>query len=1612
MGYQLEGKTVFQGIKVSIENAPGSVRSGVDRDGKKWITQMELIYGRIPYAKGADGEALDVFIDQSNPMAEKVFVVHIKHPDTGAYDEDKVFLGFDTEKDVKEAFKLHYNGWTRFWGDVTEYSVDEFKEAIKQGGVNLKKSIGAELWDSVVVSGIGKSNPDDIEEFIGNELEGSDEYTEAAKEHPKHAKTFKKIAKDEKKHRGMLKRVLAKLKTSKVKKAKPLGEKTKGKPMEDIGDDIVKAVAIKGRAGLALIPVSTKSGHMTKKWKRVAPKAKKETGPAQPKRAMTPHLFRWKGKNGKQNEQVMLLTPESSKAPMKEFRKLHRNTKDVYFRKITGQEFEQHQSGGVLPDYNIGGVRGNFDEFHKVPVDVIEPDPTQPRKEFDKAGLRQLARTFKNVSQLQNIIVRPHPDNPDKFIIIGGERRWRAAQLAGIAHLEAKIMNPPEHQVHEIQTIENYSRKQMTSSEDATAFLNMYNSALKKLSRKTQAKAKKGMIIGDARDFVAERMGVSKETVRKMLQISVGLDPQIQRLMGKEGGVSNAVAYKLSQLPQDRQPAAMNKVSKMKDAEALPILGGMIAALKEQSLFGDSFQLEGERIKQPELEHLEKLAVHQKRAKSYSKMIGGAARLLSKVAKEGGIPTLVRVLLKYDEKKKSPAQRLKEIEKIEVALRQMKTELTKVKHEEAIQDVVGAQAGLFKAVARVFKKKSDIVKGTIKGKPGLVLSTVFSKSGKPVKRWVRFDKPEKKTKEKEPDSLNKEALKYFGTTEDVRETGYVMESGEMLDLSGGRNGERWDAHEAIEGILWSETRHLVDHEKLEKYNDDFILYFVSLGNMRMDMAEGDNYAQMMKPPTENQKKRIIQAANEVMSGRAGGYDGFSIEVMGENGKSDFYRTYRDVDPRRIIQDIDYWFEHGKEPRRLSKLSQFRKGVAIKGRPGLYFDPQKHRWVRHGKPISSFEAAKHLIQNTKTLQGYYGIQNRLERLAGGLSKSERTKMEKINRDRAQYHGDKDLKKVGQKPVSPERRGAGMDTSVDREKNFKKWFGKSKVVDKSGKPLVVYHGTNEDFKKFKPGMKWFAKTSQLADEYSDTKQYVKKRGNRIVIPVYIKIENPFDANISKHIRIKSLMSRMASEAVRRGNKFDRDKAMSAWNAVVDHWDKIGQDNSEVPIWSHWNETGVEASKYLGKYLKALGFDGILFTEREGQETYGVFSSTQIKSATGNRGTYDPEEQDISKGIIGKVLDFFKAAPMNPEAGGAHLVKRPTLVRRKTGSKMEMRWVSVDQKTKQIRHKKQEDAPKQKGKKAEEGTAEHKGHWMNIRGHKIFVPESDNRTIAAVDDHDKSGHLVGTKLSSSDHKRFMMNTGQMERDKPRSKDAKREGDIKKFKRVKKLARKLPKITEQINKDLGRKDNDIRRVRAAILSIMLKANVRVGNPGSAQFGVKGATTLSKDDITLHGDGVVQLKFTGKSGVSWDKIIKSPELENALKEFMAQTDDSAEPIMKFRTKDGGLREFQDVDLRKNWKEKHGILPKDIRTWSASTMAFKELRRLSELSKGKKLKKNEVKKLMKQAIEKVASEMGHTPAMAKNNYIAPFILHDFMKNGGRFSIDEAKFEVAPKRAKF
>jgi len=126
--YKLQGKTEVQGIPISIENRKGSVRKGTDSDGNEWKTKMLLPYGYVRGTRGADGEPVDAYVgpDKEAPDA---YVVHQRDKETGKYDEDKIFFGMKSKKDVKEAFLKHYDS-PKFLGPISRVPVERLKELI------------------------------------------------------------------------------------------------------------------------------------------------------------------------------------------------------------------------------------------------------------------------------------------------------------------------------------------------------------------------------------------------------------------------------------------------------------------------------------------------------------------------------------------------------------------------------------------------------------------------------------------------------------------------------------------------------------------------------------------------------------------------------------------------------------------------------------------------------------------------------------------------------------------------------------------------------------------------------------------------------------------------------------------------------------------------------------------------------------------------------------------------------------------------------------------------------------------------------------------------------------------------------------------------------------------------------------------------------------------------------------------------------------------------------------------------------------------------------------------------------------------------------------------
>lgn len=98
----------FQGLKIDVENKKGEYRRGTDKDGHEWKCFMHAHYGEIRDTRGTDGDNLDVYVGP-NHDASLVVVIRQHKPDTGAFDEDKVMVGYDSIEQAIGAYKLQYD---------------------------------------------------------------------------------------------------------------------------------------------------------------------------------------------------------------------------------------------------------------------------------------------------------------------------------------------------------------------------------------------------------------------------------------------------------------------------------------------------------------------------------------------------------------------------------------------------------------------------------------------------------------------------------------------------------------------------------------------------------------------------------------------------------------------------------------------------------------------------------------------------------------------------------------------------------------------------------------------------------------------------------------------------------------------------------------------------------------------------------------------------------------------------------------------------------------------------------------------------------------------------------------------------------------------------------------------------------------------------------------------------------------------------------------------------------------------------------------------------------------------------------------------------------------
>lgn len=147
-----------------------------------------------------------------------------------------------------------------------------------------------------------------------------------------------------------------------------------------------------------------------------------------------------------------------------------------------------------------------------VKITMVEPNREQPRKTFDEESLNELAESIKQFGLLQPILVQ---DRKDYYEIIAGERRWRAAKIAGLKEVPVIIKNLTEQEIVEISLIENIQRENLNPIEEALAY--------KKLLNEFHLK----------QEEVAERVSKSRTAVTNSMRL-LKLEEKVQEMVVKE----------------------------------------------------------------------------------------------------------------------------------------------------------------------------------------------------------------------------------------------------------------------------------------------------------------------------------------------------------------------------------------------------------------------------------------------------------------------------------------------------------------------------------------------------------------------------------------------------------------------------------------------------------------------------------------------------------------------------------------------------------------------------------------------------------------------------------------------------------------------------------------------------------------------------------------------------------------------------------------------------------------------------------------------------------------------------------------------------------------------
>lgn len=145
---------------------------------------------------------------------------------------------------------------------------------------------------------------------------------------------------------------------------------------------------------------------------------------------------------------------------------------------------ESRDSRAAVATIAGGSAPPSAGEYVRIPTNLIEADPEQIRTHFDEEGIRHLAASLAQNGQEQPVLVRRHPQLPNRYMLIDGERRWRAAQLGGLPTLEAIVKDKDARQAVQTQIISNLDREGNNPYEVARALRRLSNLRSEEIGKK------------------------------------------------------------------------------------------------------------------------------------------------------------------------------------------------------------------------------------------------------------------------------------------------------------------------------------------------------------------------------------------------------------------------------------------------------------------------------------------------------------------------------------------------------------------------------------------------------------------------------------------------------------------------------------------------------------------------------------------------------------------------------------------------------------------------------------------------------------------------------------------------------------------------------------------------------------------------------------------------------------------------------------------------------------------------------------------------------------------------------------------------------------------------